>query len=199
MKKFVRLVPILLIFTLLLSACSSAKSFKAETDYKVSDFTFTDQNKEKVSLADLKGKPWLAMFIFTSCTTVCPPMTANMSEIQKKLKDKGIEDYNIVGFSVDPDIDTPEALKGYLKNYQVPDESKWKFLTGFSQEEIEKFSVDSFKTLVKKTEGNDQVIHGSSFMLVSQEGKVVKSYSGVSDVPKDEIVVDLENIIEDGK
>lgn len=199
MMKTKKLIPLILMLIFVLTACNSGSSFKAELDYKVSDFTYTDQNNKKVSLNDLKGKPWIAMFIFTSCTTVCPPMTANMTEIQNLFKERNLEDYHIVGFSVDPEVDTPEKLKEYLGNYELPDESKWEFLTGYTQEDIEKFSVDSFKTLVKKIDGNDQVTHGSSFLLVNQEGKVVKSYSGVSDVPKDEIAVDMENIIEDSK
>jgi protein SCO1/2 len=35
--------------------------------------------------------------------------------------------------------------------------------------------------------------------LVNQEGYVVKSYSGVSDVPTEEIVTDMKALIEDGK
>ncbi|MBQ0138458.1 MAG: SCO family protein [Kurthia sp.] len=194
-----KLIPLMLILVFILVACTSGNSFKAELDYKVSDFTYTNQDNEKVSLNDLKGKPWLAMFVFTSCTTVCPPMTANMTDLQKDFKKAGLEDYNIVAFSVDPTVDTPKKLKEYIANYDVPDPSKWTLLTGYSQADIEKFGVDSFKTLVKKTEGNDQVIHGTSFLLVDQKGTVVKSYSGVSDVPKDEILIDMESIIEDGK
>lgn len=199
MTKTKRLIPLIVMLMLVLAACNSGSSFKPELDYKVSDFTYTNQHNKPVSLDDLKGKPWLAMFIFTSCTTVCPPMTANMTDLQNAFKDRELEDYQIVGFSVDPTVDTPKKLNDYLKNYDVPDESKWQLLTGYSQADIEKFSVDSFKTLVKKVDGNDQVTHGTSFMLVNQEGKVVKSYSGVSDVPKDEIAVDMENIIQDGK
>lgn len=199
MKSSKKLLPLLLILVFVLVACTSGNSFKAELDYKVSDFTYTDQNKKEVSLSDLEGKPWLAMFIFTTCTTVCPPMTANMVDIQKQFKEEGLEDYNIVGFSVDPTVDTPEKLTEYLSNYDLPDASKWSLLTGYTQADIEKFAVDSFKTLVKKTDGNDQVIHGTSFMLVDQKGTVVKSYSGVSDVPKDEMVVDMKSIIKDGE
>lgn len=199
MIKTKKLIPLMLILVFVLAACSSGNSFKAELDYKVSDFSYTNQDNKKVSLEDLKGKPWIAMFIFTNCNTVCPPMTANMTDIQKQFKERGLEDYNIVGFSVDPEVDTPEKLKEFLGNYELPDASKWNFLTGYSQAEIEKMAVDSFKTLVKKVDGQEQVTHGSSFLLIDQEGTVVKSYNGVSDVPKDEIAVDMENIIADGK
>lgn len=199
MRKIAKLMPLLLLFAVIIAGCSSGKNFKAETAYDIQEFSATNQKGDQVKLDSLKGKPWIAMFIFTTCTTVCPPMTANMADIQKTLHEKKINDYNIVGFTVDPTIDTEKKLAAYLKNYNVVDDSKWQFLTGYSQAFIEKFAVDSFKTLVKKTDGNDQVMHGTSFSLVDQKGVVVKSYSGVSNVPKDEIVTDLESIIEDGK
>lgn len=113
------------------------------------DFSLTNQNNKEVSLNDLKGKPWLAMFIFTNCTTVCPPMTFNMTEIQTAFQDEDIEDYNIVAFSVDPDVDTPEVLSNYLNSYSVADNSKWQLLTGYKQEYIEQFARKSFNSLVK--------------------------------------------------
>ncbi|ETT86500.1 SCO family protein [Viridibacillus sp. FSL R5-0477] len=198
MKKRHLTLPLLLIFVLVLSACGNGK-FKADTDWKVEPFEYTNQNNEKVSLDSLKGKPWLGMFIFTRCTTVCPPMTMNMTDIQKSFQDKGLEDYKIVGFSVDPEVDKPQVLNKYLNSYPVPDSSKWEFLTGYSQDEIADFALKSFKTLVKDNPADDQVIHGTSFFLVDQNGVVVKNYSGAQDVPFDTIAVDMETIIEDGK
>ncbi|AMW98950.1 SCO family protein [Rummeliibacillus stabekisii] len=198
MKKILFLPCLLIVSAILLSACGGG-NFKAETDWKVQNFNYTNQNDEKVSLDSLKGKPWLAMFIFTSCTTVCPPMTMNMTAIQKDFKEKGLKDYHIVGFSVDPKTDTPEKLKKYLKQYPVPDTSKWDLLTGYSQDDIANLGLKSFKTFVKDDPNSNQVIHGSSFFLVNQEGVVVKSYSGYKEVPYDTIAVDMETIIEDGK
>lgn len=189
-----------IIFTcFVLAGCGSSGNFEAQTNWEIKDFNYTNQHNEKVSLEDLKGKVWLATFIFTNCETVCPPMTFNMSDIQHMLVDKGIEDYNIVAFSVDPEVDTPEKLQEYLGNYDVADESKWQLLTGYKQEEISKFAEKSFKTLVKDDPNTNQVIHGVSFYLVDQNGVVVKNYSGATDVPKEEIVLDVETLIEDGK
>lgn len=198
MKRRYLTLPLLLIITLVLSACGNGK-FKAETDWKIEPFEYTNQHNEKVSLDSLKGKPWLGMFIFTRCTTVCPPMTMNMTDIQKSFQDKDLEDYKIVGFSVDPEVDKPKVLNKYLSSYSVPDDSKWEFLTGYSQDEITDFALKSFKTLVKDNPVDGQVIHGTSFFLVDQNGVVVKNYSGAKDVPFDTIAVDMETLIEEGK
>ena len=183
-----------------LSACGNVK-FKADYNYGIQDFEHVNQRGENVSLDSLKGKPWLGMYIFTNCTSVCPPMTYNMAQVQEKLKNKGIEDYNIVAFSVDPKVDTPEVLADYLAKYEVPDESKWNLLTGYSQSYIEDFAVKSTKLLVKDDPNSNQVIHGIQFFLVDKDGILVKQYDGyaqdATDVPIDTIVADLETYIDE--
>ncbi|MBB4825944.1 protein SCO1/2 [Sporosarcina luteola] len=181
---------------LFIAACSGG--FKPDHEYSIKSFEYTNQDEEKVSLDDLKGEVWLAQFVFTNCTTVCPPMMTNMAEIQGKLKKEGVEDYKIVSFSVDPDYDTPERLKDYLGLFEIPDPSKWIMLTGYKLSEINKLSVDSFKMPVFDDPNSNQVIHGSRFGLVNQDGKVVKTYSGKDDVPYDQIVKDVKALIKQG-
>jgi protein SCO1/2 len=164
-------------------------------DVQVQEFTNTNQNGEKVSLSDLKGKVWLANFIFTNCTTVCPPMTRNMSDLQDELNEEGVENYEIVSFSVDPSRDTPEALKKYISHYEA-DESNWNLLTGYTEDEIRTFAEESFQTLAVPDPKSDQFMHGTSFFLVNQEGTVVKSYDGNTEVPFDEIIQDVKQLSE---
>ena len=193
-----KLFGIIMISLLVLTGCGSS-DFKAQTNWEIEDFAFDNQRGEETSLEDLKGTVWLATFIFTNCETICPPMTFNLAEIQGMLKEKGIEDYKIVAFSVDPEVDTPEKLQEYIEMFDVPDESKWELLTGYSQEYISQFAEQSFKALVRNNPNDDQVIHGSSFYLVDQNGIAVKNYSGNNEVPKEEIVIDIETLIEEGK
>lgn len=187
-----------LLLVLVLSACSSG-DFKADHKYKIAPFEFTNHHNEKVSLDDLKGKVWLAQFVFTNCDSVCGPMMFNMAKLQHDLIDKGLENYKIVSFSVDPEIDTPEMLNDYLEVYApIPgdekikwDESKWEMLTGYKQDEIEKLAMDSFKTIVIKSPESDQVFHAVLYSLVNQDGEVVKQYNGVEDVQFEQIVKDM--------
>lgn len=173
---------------IILSGCAE---FEADTDWKVQDFSYTNQDSEDVGLKDLKGDIWIADFIFTSCETVCPPMTSNLTKIQKQLKEEGINDIRFVSFSVDPEVDTPEKLKEYIGNYET-DTNNWDLLTGYDQKEISTLAEESFKVLIRDDPSSDQVIHGTSFYLVNREGKVVKNYSGVQDVPYEEIVSDIK-------
>lgn len=198
MKKKSLALVLLLVVSIVMSACSNYQ-FKPTTSFEISNFTVTDHRGEEVSLESLKGEPWLAMFIFANCTTICSPMTYNMSLIQEELVKKGVEDYKIVAFSVDPDNDSPEVLNEYLSRFNVPDESKWHLVTGYDQAFIEQLAFGSFKSLVKAIEGDDQVMHANTFFLVDEQGIAVKNYTGYSStddgVPYDTIAVDLQSLI----
>lgn len=196
MSKTKTFIVVMTIIGILLAGCSNS-NFQAETDYEVKEFSYTNQNNQDVGLNDLKGQVWIADFIFTNCETVCPPMTFNLTKLQEKLKEEGVEDYKIISFSVDPENDTPAALKEYISNFEA-DTSKWELLTGYEFDEVKDLAEHSFRSIVADDPNSDQMIHGTSFYLVNQKGTVVKTYSGNSDVPYDEIVQDMKTLIEDG-
>ncbi len=179
------------ILTVFLSSCGTSK-IENSLNYDVQSFSFQNQDGKTVSLESLKGQVWVADFIFTNCKTICPPMTSHMAELQKQMEEENLQ-ARIVSFSVDPENDTPEKLKKFASNYPLNFQN-WDFLTGYSQEEIEKFALKSFKAIVKKPEDEDQVIHQSSFYLVDQNGKVVKDYDGAKDTPYDEIIADIKTL-----
>ncbi|OLG13375.1 Cytochrome oxidase biosis protein Sco1/SenC/PrrC putative copper metallochaperone [Bacillus paralicheniformis] len=179
------------ILTVFLSSCGTSK-IENSLNYDVQSFSFQNQDGKTVSLESLKGQVWVADFIFTNCKTICPPMTSHMAELQKQMEEENLQ-ARIVSFSVDPENDTPEKLKKFAANYPLNFQN-WDFLTGYSQEEIEKFALKSFKAIVKKPEDEDQVIHQSSFYLVDQNGKVVKDYDGAKDTPYDEIIADIKTL-----
>ncbi|WP_083632332.1 SCO family protein [Domibacillus antri] len=192
--KLFRYMTLAAVIMILLSACSSSE-FQGNMEVEVNDFTNVNQDGKEVSLSDLKGNVWIANFIFTNCTTVCPPMTRNMSELQDLLNEEGIKNYRIVSFSVDPARDTPDALKKYISHYEA-DESNWDLLTGYDSDYIRDFAEESFQTLAIPDPNSDQFMHGTSFYLINKEGIVVKSYDGNIDVPFDEIVLDVKQLTE---
>lgn len=188
--KFRNLFLLLVVSTILLSACGQ-KGIKDATNWPVRDFTATNQDNKSFGLKDLKGKIWISDFMYTSCTDVCLPMTANLTKLQKKVKDEGLKNVEFVSFSVDPKVDTPKVLTKFANQFHV-DFKNWTFLTGYSQDFIENFALKDYKALVKKPETGNQVIHGTSIYLVGPDGKIKKSYSGLNDIPFDEIMSDIK-------
>lgn len=187
--KYIRILPLILV--LFLAACS--EDIEPTMSSEVADFNFTTQDENKLGLDDLKGDYWIADFIFTNCTTVCIPMTTNMTALQDDLTEKDL-DIQLVSFSVDPDYDSPEVLKAYSEEYEA-DLSSWSFLTGYDFETIEELSVKSFQSGLSQLPDSDQVQHGIRFFLVDPEGVVIKSYDGTSEKEVESLLEDLEKVL----
>lgn len=192
MKTRVFGIMITIITVFIMTACGKGE-IKDAKNWPVADFTYTDHNNKPLGLADLKGKVWVADFIYTNCPDICLPMTYNMAKLQDLAKKEKIENIEFISFSVDPEFDTPEVLTKYTSNFDI-DYSNWHFLTGYKQEEIEKFAMSNFKTIVKKPQNDPNVIHQSFFYLVNQDGKIMKVYSGLEDIPFDEIITDIKTL-----
>lgn len=188
----VRLTFLLIVIVALLSACGQ-KGIENPLDYPVNDFDAVTQDNKPFEKKNLDGKIWVADFIFTNCADVCPPMTANMTKLQKMVEEEELKNVEFVSFSVDPTVDTPEKLTEYAKNFGLKDDN-WTFLTGYSQEFIETYARETFKTLVKKPQEGDQVIHQTYFFLVGPDEKVKKIYDGYQEVPYDEMVSDIKSL-----
>lgn len=131
---------------------------------------YTQDNRPVHFFDDLlKGKTVMINFMFTTCTGICPPMTANLLKVQAYLGDRVGKDVNIISISVDPGIDTPAALKKYATNFKV--KPGWYFLTG------QKADVD---LVLSKVGGlvKDKSEHSGLIMIGSVEtGEWVKMFA----------------------
>jgi protein SCO1/2 len=109
---------------------------RSEVAYQIPDVTLFDQEGRKVKLRDYLNhdKPVLVDFIYATCTTICPVLSAGFSNFQKK---SGVDpkDVRLVSFSIDPENDTPEVMKVYLTRYGA--KPGWDFLTG-TREDIDR-------------------------------------------------------------
>jgi protein SCO1/2 len=143
-------------------------------------FTLTNRDGRTVHLEDLKGKPWIADFIFTNCPASCPMMTARMARLNGELpEDLGVR---LVSFSVDPEHDTPQVLQRYAESYKAPD--RWLFLTG-GKEEIYRLSRQGFKLGIEIPPASgpggppvEPILHSTRFVLVDGEGRIRGYYDG---------------------
>jgi protein SCO1 len=76
----------------------------------------------------LNGKTVAINFIFTSCTTTCPPLTTAMRAIQRELADRVGRDIWLISVSVDPAVDRPERLRTFATAFGAG--RGWTFVTG---------------------------------------------------------------------
>ena len=148
-----------------------ASATRAEDINPVADFSFTERGGQTIRLVDLRGKVWVASFLFTRCCTGCPRISADLLELQKNLP----EGVAIVSFSVDPEYDTPPVLKAYADTLGA-DPKRWLFLTG-KQSEIYHLIKDSFHLGVEQNRGEvrkpgNEVTHSNRLIVVDGQGHI---------------------------
>ena len=100
------------------------------TRMNIPDTELVDQDGRKIHFyTDLvKGQTVVINFIFTTCTTICPPLGATFARVQKELGDKVGRDVRFISISVDPATDTPERLKAWGAKFHAGE--GWTFVTG---------------------------------------------------------------------
>jgi len=102
---------------------------RSQARYRAPDVMLRNRHGRALAMADLLAEPRPIMlnFIFTSCTAVCPVMSATFAQVQSQL---GPERRNVrmVSISIDPEHDTPARLGEYAARFKA--DENWTFLTG---------------------------------------------------------------------
>jgi cytochrome oxidase Cu insertion factor (SCO1/SenC/PrrC family) len=146
----------------------------------VPEFCLVSQTGDSVRLGELRGRPWIADFIFTSCASSCPMMTGQLQALEKALADE--PRIRLVSFSVDPERDTPARLAEYAAEYGARPE-RWLFLTG-EKAALRQLSIEGFHlpagdaTPEDVARGAEAVMHSTRFVLVDAQGHIRGYYDG---------------------
>ena len=126
----------LLVAVLWLPVCYVNMSHAADQKYKrtvesytIPDVVLVNQNGARVKLKELlqTNKPIVVDFIFGTCTTICPVLSAGFINLQNKIGPDS-QKVHLISISIDPENDTPKVLKEYLKRYRA--KPGWDFFTG---------------------------------------------------------------------
>jgi protein SCO1 len=116
------------------AAAASSTSYEALT---IPDVAVLDEDGKEVRFYTelVKGKIVVINFIFTTCTTVCPPLGATFARLQRSINSDMAKEVNLISISVDPAVDTPERLKAWAGKFGA--QPGWKLITG-SRAELDK-------------------------------------------------------------
>ncbi|MGL6074934.1 MAG: SCO family protein [Fimbriiglobus sp.] len=152
------------------------------------EFRLTERSGKTVTKEDLKGKVWVAAFVFTRCNGPCPSVSATMARLQKELNLAGDDRLRLVTFTVDPNRDGLADLKKYADNFAAhPD--RWLFLTS-EEAEIHRLMKTGFMMAVERSP-NPMPIEGQEFdhstflVVVDAEGNIRGHFDGYQG-PNDE-------------
>lgn len=152
--------------------------------WEAPEFTLVNQLGDTVRTRDLRGTVWVASFIFTNCTGVCPLITAKMALLRDSLDSTGLlgGEVRLVSVSVDPARDTPDVLRRYAERFGGSPPAQWAFLTGTPPEAVRRLIQQGFHVSAVFDEAqadpaaNYQVQHTPRIMLVDREGQVRGTY-----------------------
>jgi protein SCO1/2 len=173
------------VFLLVKADAHSAHEETLPVYAQVADFSLTNQDGAAASLADLRGRVWIADIIFTRCPGPCLRMTRQMKELQDALPKEA--QTKLISLTTDPDYDTPAILKLYGERNGA-DPSRWTFLTGTKQE-IGNLATGSLKLSAVAIKPEDRAsatdlwVHSTIFVLVDKRGQLRGIYqTGGDDV-----------------
>lgn len=113
------------------AAMQNARYAATNENYAIPDVELIDQLGTSVSLQSLleADQPVALNFIFTTCTTICPVMTATFAQMRRELGDAA-DQVRLISISIDPEYDRPDKLKAYAEQFRAG--AGWDFLTGDS-------------------------------------------------------------------
>jgi protein SCO1 len=136
-------------------------------------FNLIDQDGHSFSDRDLKGKTFLVFFGFTHCPDVCPTTLFEISEIMRTLGPEADRTAALF-ISVDPERDTPEAMKDYLSSFDP-------HLRGLTGDAASLAAVaKAYRVYYKKVplEGGDYTMdHTAIVYLMDKEGRFVSPFN----------------------
>jgi protein SCO1/2 len=184
-------IPILTLMLLLLLRQLEVNALRQRTVSaygSVPEFTLINQDGKNFGSADLRGKVWIADFVYSTCPGPCPMISTRMSELQKPLEKT---DVHLVSFTVDPARDTPQVLRTYAEKLQA-EPGRWDFLTG-PQSTIYNLSRNGFKLAVGEEKGVP--IHSTRMILVDRHGAIRGYYDAVEPDAVTNLVADTTHLL----
>ncbi len=153
-------------------------------------FELTREDGQPFSSAkSLQGNVWIADFIFTNCPGPCPRMTQHMKHLQDQTE--GIDALKFVSITVDPERDSPEALKAYATRFKA-DPGRWYFLTG-TQQALQHLSKDVFRL----SDVAADLEHSTRFVLVDKLGRIRGYYATADASFMGRIIEDAKSLVKE--
>jgi protein SCO1/2 len=167
--------------------------------HKVGSFSFKNQEGRVITESEVLNRVYVVEYFFTTCKSICPVMNKQMQRVHKAFSDE--EDFRILSFTVNPEVDTVERMRIYAEEHGVVDDERWHFLTG-RKEDLYSLARKSF-FLLKPAEAQNlgdagsDFIHTNNFVLVDREGRLRGYYDGTSEEEVGKLIKDIQILLEE--
>jgi protein SCO1 len=163
--------------------------------HRVGNFSFTNQEGKTIDQQTIKNKIHVANFMFTTCSSICPVMVANMHKVQQAF----VADSSIVllSYSVTPWIDSVPRLNKYATRMNIQS-NQWHLLTGGTDEIYQLARQGYFaeeETGFKKD--SSEFLHTEHFMLVDRNGYLRGIYNGTVALEMERLIGDIRSLLKE--
>lgn len=161
-------------------------------------FELPDQNGARFSAESLRGHVWIGSFIYTSCRDICPMLTTQLRNVQRRLA-TGQQHVDFVTFTTDPETDTPDRLLAYGREHDV-DFGNWHFLAGDSSAQQRQMAAAYYRWADETppadlaTADLANSLHATHLMLVDGSGRIRGFYRYDAD-GLDELVAAVRTLL----
>ena len=160
--------------------------------HRVASFALTTQTGATISDSDLRGKPYVASFIYTQCAAVCPILVRQLTRVHSALG----RDARIVSFSVTPETDTPAALARFGEERGI-DARAWSLVTG-SKRTIYTLARESYfaddTRVGASPDDATAFLHTEKLVLVDGNGRLRGIYNGTQPYAVDQLIADISRL-----
>ena len=152
------------------------KASQAAIGRKLADYAFLDRQGRQVRLADYRGKPVLVSFVYTGCTSVCPPTTRLLAEVIRKARGVvGSDKFRVLTIGFNLPYDSPEAMRDFARRFGI-DTPDWEFFTPYDAQ-LDGLVHDFGFSYARTAWGFD---HITQVTVVDQNGGIYRQVYGDS-------------------
>lgn len=159
--------------------------------HRIPDFSFINQDSQKVDNNTLKDYIYLSDFFFTSCPSICPVVKKQMLRIYDKYESN--PRVKLVSHTIDPKRDTPAKLRSYASDLGV-NTDKWLFLTG-SKDSLIGIADDYFVAALEDPEAPGGFDHSGKIILVDTRRHIRSFAEGTDPEDVDRLLKDIDILL----
>lgn len=167
----------------------------SDTAYPViRPFSFISQDSLPVTEKTFSGKIYIADFIFLSCPTICPKMTAELLKVYDKYKNN--PHILFISHTIDPDNDSIALLKSYSERIGT-DSRKWFFVTG-NKDSIYSLAEESYFTVAyADSTAPGGYVHGGGMLLIDTNRHIRGVYDGTDPKETQRLINDVALLLQE--
>ena len=170
------------------------KEASLKITHRIKPFAFYNQDSILFRSEFLQGKVYVANFIFTRCSNICPDMISQMKRIERVFKNN--DKVALLSFTVTPWYDDVKTLHQFSEKNQISS-AQWSLLTG-PKASIYTLARQSFfaEESIGYNKDTNEFLHTEHFVLVDQKGRIRGIYNGTLSLEADQCIEDMKLLLE---